>query len=107
MAGSSPAMTSNPLSDLLPGLRAVGLAVTHQAIEMHADMGGFGRGIGERDRAIEGDARLVVAAKLHQKRAAYAEEVEIIRKPRRQGLDQFQRRLGPTHLGDCDRAVER
>ena len=58
------------------------LAVAHQAVEMHADMGGFRRGVGERDGAVEGDAGLVVAAELHQERAAHAEEMKIIRQPR-------------------------
>src|ERR1700688_135435 len=52
-------------------LRAVWCAVAHQAVEMHADVGGFGGRVGERDGAVESDARLLVAAKLHQDRAAH------------------------------------
>src|SRR5258708_4338067 len=45
--------------------RARGRAVALQAIEMHADMRGLRCRIGERDRLIEGDARVLVAAKRH------------------------------------------
>ncbi len=41
------------------------LAVAHQAVDVHADVGGFGGGVGERDGAVEGDVRFVVAAELH------------------------------------------
>src|SRR3979409_58856 len=58
-------------------LRPARRAVAHQAVEMHPDMGGFGRGIGERDGAVERDTSLVVAAKLHQERAAHPEEMKI------------------------------
>lgn len=74
---------------------------------MHADMGGFRRGIGERDGAVEGDARLVVAAELHQERAAHAEEMKIIRETLGQRLDHLKRRLGPVHLGHRNRAIQR
>ena len=60
---------------------------------MHADMGGFRRGVGERDGAVERDPGLVVAAELHQERALDAEEMKIVRQPRRQRLDHVQRRL--------------
>src|SRR4029078_2990559 len=72
---------------LLPRLRAARGAVAHQAVEMHADMGGFGRGIGERDGAVEGDAGFLVASELHQEGAAHAEEMKIIGKARRERLD--------------------
>ena len=74
-------------------LRAVWRAVAHQAVEMHADVGGFGRGVGQRNGAVEGDSRLVVAAKLHQERAAHAEEVKIVRQPLAERLDHVQRGL--------------
>src|ERR1700675_3212212 len=69
---------------------AVRLAVAHQAVEMHPDVGGFGGSVGERDGAVERDPSLVVAAQLHQERAAHAEEMEIIRKPLRQRLDHLE-----------------
>src|SRR5262245_66512851 len=74
------------------------LAVAHQAIEMHADVGGFGRGVGQRNGAIEGDPRLVVAAKLHQESAAHAEVMKIVRQPRCQRLDHVERRLRSAHF---------
>ena len=46
---------------------------------MHPDMGGFGGSVGERDGAVERHAGLVIAAELHQERAADAEEMKIIR----------------------------
>src|SRR5687767_14961825 len=64
--------------DLLPRFFAEGLAVALQAVEVHADVGGFGRGVCERNRAVEGGAGLVVAAKLHQEGAAHAEEMKIV-----------------------------
>src|SRR5215831_5169378 len=68
-------------------LRPVRLAVAHQAIEMHADVRGLRRGIGKRDGAVEGDACFLVAAELHQERAAHAEEMKIIGKPRLERRD--------------------
>src|ERR1700761_3091556 len=94
MAGSSPAMTSSLLARL--GIRR--LTIPHQAIQMHADMGGFGGCVGERDRAVKGDAGFVVAAKLHQEGTAHAEEMKIIGESRRQRLDHLQRRLRAAYL---------
>jgi hypothetical protein len=74
----SPGMTVRKCWVLLPRFRTTRLAVAHQAIEMQPDVGGFRRGIGERDGAVEGDAGLIVAAELHQERAAHAEEVKIV-----------------------------
>src|SRR4051794_15849874 len=73
---------------LLPRLLAAGLAVALQAVEVHADVGGFGRSVRQRNGAVEGGARFVVAAELHQEGAAHAEEVKIVRQPLRQRLDQ-------------------
>jgi len=47
----------------------------------------------------ECDAGLVVAAELHQERAAHAEEMEIIRQPLAQRLDHLERCFRPPHLG--------
>src|SRR5262249_45768428 len=52
-------------------------AVLDQAVKVHADVGGLGGGIGERNGAIEGDARLLVAAELHQQRTLDAEKMEV------------------------------
>src|ERR1700716_1734190 len=57
------------------------LAVAHQAVEVHADVGSFGGSIGKRDGSVERHPGLVIAAELHQKRAAHAEEMKVIRKP--------------------------
>ena len=57
-----------------PRIRAR-LAVAHQAVEMHADVSGFRRRIGQRDGAIECDPRLVIAAELHQERTLHAEKM--------------------------------
>ena len=70
-------------------------------------MGGFGGSIGERNGAVERDAGLLVAANLHQERAAHPEEMKIIRQPRRQRFDHLERRLRPAHLGHRNRAVQR
>src|SRR3981189_222530 len=80
---------------LLPRLRPARRAVAHQAIEVHPDVGGFGGSVGERDGAVERHAGLVVAAKLHQERAAYAEEMKVIREPLSERLDQLMGRLRP------------
>src|SRR5258708_28533172 len=80
--------------------RRLRCAVADQAVEMHPDVGGFRRGIGERDGAVEGDAGLVIAAELHQKCAFRAEEVEIIRKPPRHPLHPRRRRPRAAH--PCD-----
>src|SRR4029453_14115253 len=55
----------------MPRLRrdAGRFAVLDQAVEMHADVGCLGRGIGERDRLVEGDARFIGASELHEQRA--------------------------------------
>src|ERR1700722_7577022 len=52
-------------------------ALLRELIEMLADMGGFGRRVGERDRPVEGGARLGVAAEPHQQRSLETAEVEI------------------------------
>src|SRR5664280_2241173 len=82
----------------LPGLRAARLAVSHQSVEMHADMGGFRRGVGQRDGAVECHPGLVIAAELHQESAAHTEEMKIIRKPFAQRLDHFEAASGPRTL---------
>ncbi len=95
------------MKSYFPAFALARCAVAHEAVEVHADVGGFGGRIGERDGAVERDAGLFVAAELHQERAAHAEEMEIIRQPRRQRLDHLERRFRPAHLGYRDRAVER
>src|SRR6186713_392225 len=92
---------------LLPRLLAAGLAVALQAVDVHADVGGFGRGVCERNGAVEGGAGFVVAAELHQEGAAHAEEMKIVRQPRRQGVDHVEPGLRSLYLGYRDRAIER
>src|SRR5262245_59577742 len=92
-------------SKLLPGFLASWLAVALQAVEVHADVGGFGGSVGERNGAVEGGAGFVVAAELHQEGAAHAEEVKIVRQPLFQRLDHLECGFRPFHLGDRDRAV--
>src|ERR1700681_4749097 len=93
MGGGRPALTGTLVRGLLlPRLRTLRLAVAHQPVEMHADMGSLRRGVGERDGAVECDAGFLVAAKLHQEGAAHAKEMKIVRKPRRQRLDPLQPR---------------
>src|ERR1700686_767490 len=81
MPGTRPGMTAersrHPFAHRpsFPRLGPARRAVAHQAVEVHPDMGGFGGSIGERDGAVERDAGLVIAAKLHQERAAHAEEM--------------------------------
>ena len=82
------------------------LAVPHQPVDMHADMRGLGRRIGERDGLVEGVAGLRAAAELDQQRALHAEEVEIGRQLGRQRLDHRERGLWASHLGDGDSPVE-
>src|SRR4051812_23762554 len=84
-----------------------GGAVALQAVEMHADVRGFGGRIGKRNRLIEGDARLLVAAELHQKAALDAEEMEIARKLGRQRLDHVERGLRTVDFGHCHGPIER
>ena len=78
LSRSDPARLSSR-APLLPCFRVARRAVAQQAIEMHADVGGFCRRVGERDGAVERDAGLVIAAELHQEGAADAEVMEIIR----------------------------
>src|SRR6266849_9758961 len=59
---------------LLTRLRTLRLAVAHQPVEMHADVGSLRRGVGERDGAVECHAGFFIAAKLHQEGAAHAED---------------------------------
>src|SRR5579863_6476807 len=63
------------------------LAVADQPIQVHANVGGFRRGVGKRDSAIERYARLFVAAKLHQEGAAHAEKMKVVRQPFAERLD--------------------
>src|SRR5262249_54778606 len=91
----------------LPTFRGRRRAVAHQAVEMFSDVSRFRRGVGERDGAIERDTRLVIAAKLHQERAAYPEEMEIVGEPRRQRLGHLECGFRALDLRDRDRAVER
>src|SRR6478672_10123293 len=93
---------ASPARYLLPRLHPARLAVAHQAVEMNPDMGGLGGSVGERDGAVERHAGLVVAAKLHQERAAHAEEMKIIRKPLSQRLEHLEGRFRPAHLGHRD-----
>src|SRR5436190_10560906 len=81
MPGTSPGMTTIWIDLLLPRLFAAGLAVALQAVEVHADVGGFGRSVRQRNGAIEGRAGFVIAAELHQEGAAHAEEMKIVRQP--------------------------
>src|SRR3954452_13728280 len=48
-----------------------------QPVQMHADVGGFSRGVGECDGAIKRLARFLIAAELHQERAPRTEKMEI------------------------------
>src|SRR5262249_39465505 len=50
-----------------------------QAIDLFADVRGLGRGVGERDRAVELRARFLVAPELQEQRALGAVEVEVTR----------------------------
>src|SRR3569623_1695379 len=59
------------------------LAVPDQAVDVHADVGSRGGGIGQCDGAVEGDTGFVVAAELHQEGAAYAVEMKIVGELRR------------------------
>lgn len=47
---------------------------------MLADVRRLGGGVRERDRPVEGDAGVGVAAKLQQQPALHPEEVEVLRK---------------------------
>src|SRR2546429_6372386 len=67
------------LLSLLHSLRATRLAVTHQSIEMHADVGSFSGRVGERNGTVEGDTGFFVALELHQERAAHPEIMKIVR----------------------------
>src|SRR5213078_2873596 len=92
---------------LWSGLRAARRAVTHQTIEMHPNVRGFGGRIGERDGAVERHVGFLAAAELHKERAAYAEVMEIIRKRQGQRFDHFECCLRAAKLGHRDRSVER
>src|SRR5690606_33774437 len=75
-------------------LRAASAAAAGgEAVEVGADVRRLGRGVGERDRPVEGDARLLGAAELLEQSALQAEEVEIARKALGERLDHGERRL--------------
>jgi hypothetical protein len=73
---------------------------------MHADMGGFGRRIGKRDRPVEGNTCLFLAVKLHQQSTLDAEKVEIAGETIFQRLDQHKCFLGAAHFRHRDGTVE-
>src|SRR5436309_15641196 len=87
--------------------RACGRRLLRQMIEMLADVRGLGGRVGERDRAVEGDTRLLVAAELLEQAALEAEEMEIAGERLGQRLDHRERGLRPAQLGDRDGAIER
>src|SRR5262245_64161989 len=70
---------------------AVRSAVLDQAVELHPDVSGLSGGIGERDRLVEGDARLPRVAELKEEGALHPEEMEVAGEPGRQRLDHGQR----------------
>src|SRR3982750_3952066 len=80
-------------------------AVAHQAVKVHSDVSGFGGGVGERDRAVEGYSGFVDATQLHQQRAAHTEVMEIVRKTRAERFEYLKRRLRPAYFRNRDGAV--
>src|SRR5262252_2163434 len=73
-----PCVTCRRQSHVLIGTR-IGdeLAVLRQPVEMHSNVGRFGRGMGERDGLIEGDTGFPRAPQLHQKSTLEPEKMEI------------------------------
>src|SRR2546430_11504 len=61
-----------------------------EAVDLAADMGGFGGGVGQGNGPVEGLPGFRVAAELQQERAPHAEEVEIAAERIGQGLDHRQ-----------------
>src|SRR3954468_1208786 len=67
-----------------------GFCVGGQPVDLAADVGGLGGGVGERNGPVEGLPGLRVAAELQQEGPARAEEVEIAAERLRQRLDHRQ-----------------
>src|SRR6185312_5709886 len=84
-----------------------GSAVLGQPVEMLADMRRLGRRMGERDGAVEGGARLILATELQIEPALNAEEVEIAGKRLGERRHHGERRLGAGELGHGHGTVER
>ena len=82
------------------------MGIIGQPIELLADVRGFGRRVGERDGAVECNARLPGAAKLQQECAARAVEVEVAVELRGERFDHGECLSGAAHLGDA-RATDR
>src|SRR6185369_17313000 len=78
-----------------------------QPVDVHADMGGFGRRIRQRDRAVEGLVSLFPAAELEQQRSARPVEVEVSGQARLERIDEIKLSLRPANPRDDDRTVER
>jgi hypothetical protein len=68
-------------------------AFRFEAVEVHADVGGFGGGVGQPDGVAEGDPGFRVAPQLQQQPAAHAVEVEVAAQRLLQRFDQGQRLL--------------
>jgi len=71
-----------------------------QAVQVHADVGGLGRRVGERDRLVKGCTRLIISAKLQEQCPLGSEEVKVTREPRCQRFDHGQHGGGPADLTD-------
>src|SRR5689334_18936123 len=65
-----------------------------EPIELHPDVRGLGRGVGERDRFGESSARLVATAEVLEECATQPVEIEIARERPGQRLDQLERFTG-------------
>ena len=69
-------------------------------------MGGLRRGMGQRDRPVEGSAGFLIAAELHQEGTPDPEEMEIAGERLGQGLDHLEPSRGAAQLGDRHGPVE-
>lgn len=69
-----------------------------EVIELHADIGRFGRVGGQCDRPVEGGARLACPAELLQKAAAQAVIIEIAGKPLPKGSTIASAASGPSRF---------
>src|SRR3954471_17006788 len=83
--------------------RARSASTVGKTIELKANVGSFGRRIGERYGAVEGGARLLGPAELLEECATRAMEIEIAPELGRKRLDHRQRISGTPHFGNRNR----
>src|SRR6218665_1714149 len=95
-ASPKPIVGKGRVSAALPSLSSA------QPVDLHPDMGAFGRRIGKRDRPVEGLPCLGLAGGLPEKAATHAVEIEITVELAGKRLDNLKPCRRPLELGNGD-----